>query len=147
MTCAGWNCGRTPTVVLGDTEALCRRHAIAEADRLARIAVMLRDRGRCRSCGAEGNSLDWAHIVTRASGVYIRWDVDAAVALCRGCHGTFTAQPSSFARFIAQTFDPEHMNRLRMREHLAERRGGHVDLAAIIEGFRADEFTPADKAR
>lgn len=146
--CAGpWRCDRPTVVTVDPGEAYCRRHAIWMADRLAREAVLRRDRGRCRACGVEGNGLDWAHIVTRASGVYIRWDTDAAVALCRKCHGRFTADPKAFDIWVGTEMGPGHFNALRRRENAAERRGGHVDLAAIIRRCREDEMAPGDRNR
>jgi hypothetical protein len=147
--CTFWpRCDRTPTVDVDDRERYCRRHAIWVADKETRTAVLARDGGKCRKCGAEGNSLDWAHIVTR-SAPFIRWSMDPpnSVALCRPCHMRFTNQPKVWAAAIVDWYGFDHYNLLRRRELIAERKGGQVDLAEVIRGARASLLTPGEALR
>jgi hypothetical protein len=147
MICTWWPpCDRVVDTVVDERERYCHRHAIWTAERDTRMAVLARDGGKCRRCGVEGNSLDWAHIRSRGA-PYIRYDLDNAMILCRKCHMWFTTEPKAWARFVADEFGIDHMNMLGRREIAAERKGGHVDLAAVIHAARAALLTPSETVR
>lgn len=69
------------------------------ADDLFSKYIRARD-GRCQKCGTDQN-LQCAHIFSRGYG-QIRYDLQNAVALCRGCHRFFTDRPIEWEFFIKE---------------------------------------------
>ena len=114
------------------------------ADRMVRSFVLRRD-GRCLMCGTE-EKLEWCHIISRGA-PYIRWEPTNAVTLCHRDHMWFTAHPAAFKDWVRDRYGPDRWDDLLRMEAERERRGDHVDIAAVIRGFREYDLTPAERER
>jgi len=77
----------------------------ARADRMAAAIVKARANGKCEACGIEGRPLDWAHGWPRRHH-NLRWNTEAAFALCRPCHQHFTTHPLDWAMWLIQRLGP-----------------------------------------
>ncbi len=64
-------------------------------------AQIVRARGACEACGAEGVRLECAHIISRRY-AHTRTDLENAVCLCSADHRYFTDYPIEFASFITR---------------------------------------------
>lgn len=138
-------CDTWPMVRVSWDEWYCTKHARTVADRLCRIFVMERDRYTCRRC--EGPATDWAHILTRAAAPALRWEPDNSLGLCRMCHVYFHMHPARFEAWISDRYGPDRWDELHRRQADAERRGDHVDHAAVIRGFRERGLTAVEMER
>lgn len=81
--------------------------------------VRERDNWTCQRCGTyypEGRrrGLDSAHFYGRRN-KGTRWDMDNAVALCRGCHQYFGEHPDQFKAFMYARLGEAAYNALAMR--------------------------------
>lgn len=66
-----------------------------------RWGAFIRSHGRCENCGTT-NDLTWSHIIGRTY-IKTRFDPRNTQALCAGCHGDFSEQPTAFARWVEST--------------------------------------------
>lgn len=72
----------------------------------------------CESCGISGVTMDCAHIYGRRA-KSVRWSLDNAVSLCRGCHRKFTENPIDFTHWLNEYLGEGHMELLNeKRNHL-----------------------------
>lgn len=90
---------------------LCRKHAMARADALARVYVLNRDK-RCVKCGST-EALTWAHVIRRNAGRWLRHARYGAVTLCWPCHYGFTHDEAAWVDFLDATYGVDYHRRLR----------------------------------
>ena len=81
-------------------QGLCKKHAMAKADRLAREIVMQRDNGcMAVSDGHVCNGpLQWCHVWSRSYHV-IRHDPRNALSMCASAHARYTHNPAAWEQF------------------------------------------------
>ena len=85
------------------------------ADRWFSLAVRQRAEWKCERCQkwhGPGRGLDCAHIIGRGKWA-TRHDPRNAIALCRGCHAYFTAQPNEFAEWLENRLGEVVLSELR----------------------------------
>lgn len=130
-----WLAGCRASVVIGVAvdEFYCRTHARRVADELTRQVVKERDGYTCQRCSstAHTTTIDWAHLLGRNVAPSLRWDLDAAIALCRRCHIEFTAHPTAWRIWIARRY-PGRWEILNLR-----RRDPAPDVPDVIVAMRA----------
>ena len=94
-----------------------KRPSVDDLDDLARIYVMLRDKGKCRVCGST-RYLQTAHFITR-SNKHTRWDEDNLFLLCSGCHtmrmNSWHKDPATATEWVRKTLGEKEFDKLRMR--------------------------------
>jgi 5-methylcytosine-specific restriction endonuclease McrA len=116
---------------------LCKKHAKKEADRLFALAVKQRDGYICQACGKtrENAVIECAHVVGRGE-LSIRFNLDNAMALCKGCHYAYTKSEANWRAWLER-------NRPGLRERLyaigvqAQHDGWQPDYAEIIASLRS----------
>lgn len=78
------------------------------------FSLFIRERDRvCQRCGKDRN-LQCAHIVSRTYRK-TRWDPDNAMALCFGCHKTFTHWPLEWEAFVITRMGEEGYRELKLK--------------------------------
>ncbi len=97
-----------------------------KADKLFSLLIRSRD-GRCVRC-SRTDGLQCAHIVGRRY-FAVRWDEANAVALCMGCHKTFTHDPLGWIDFIGE----ERFFELKRRAQQVHPQPDYVALVASLE--------------
>lgn len=127
-------CKRRPSINVDPGERYCKTHAKWLADTLVGNFVKERDNWRCVHCGSS-DSPQWAHVISRGA-PYIRYDPENSFCLAVSCHQNFTLKPAAWNVWVELNY-PGLWTRLVHREIEGERRGGSVDVAGIIEAFRA----------
>jgi len=132
--CTVRGCTTRVEIRISEVERLCKKHAVAAADAEARAYVRARDPA-CVACGRSDRGVQWAHVHSRGMR-YVRWDADNAVGLCSGCHYAYTKSSANWTTFVERRW-PGLWTRLLLRNAYCEWRGGHVDLAAVIETYRS----------
>ncbi len=105
---------------------------VKQLDKLA--GELVRARGKCERCGSNQN-LQWAHIVTR-SAKRIKWDLDNAMCLCKGCHYLFTVKSWGWPVFVDEKFGEGHYMSLHRR---ANDFSYKVDHKEILERLKQVE--------
>ena len=98
-----------------------------KADDLFRDAIRERDGWACRNCGSPVHP-QCAHIVSRRYGA-VRWCMDNAVCLCKGCHMKFTCDPLGWDDWVDERFGPGRLVQLKLR---ARSGVAKVDLEGVI---------------
>jgi hypothetical protein len=58
----------------------------------ALLSKQVRARGACEMCGKETNTLQCAHVITRAN-LHLRYDMKNVLCLCAGCHLLWHREP------------------------------------------------------
>lgn len=102
-----------------------------KADRL--FSRMIRERdAACQSCGSR-DGLQCAHVFSRRY-LKVRWNPDNAMALCSGCHVSFTHNPIAWEDFCIKRLGEKKYRELRAA---AIDVVGKVDYIAIIEELEA----------
>ena len=92
------------------TAELCRTHAVARCDVLAR-AICRALYGRCARCG-ETDSLQWSHHLSRRY-MNVRWQLANAVMHCVKCHTYLTYHPEEHAAWSEEYVGRDQWERLR----------------------------------
>lgn len=115
---------------------LCKKHAKKMADTLFAVVVKQRDDYTCQVCGKtrENAVIECAHVVGRGE-LSIRFNLDNAMALCKGCHYAYTMSEANWRAWLTR-------NRPGLRERLhaigvqAQRDGLKPDYATLISQLR-----------
>jgi len=65
-----------------------RKGQIKKLDKLAREAVLKRDKNICQKCGkhVEGQNAHISHVIPKSKGYALRWDLKNLKVLCFNCH-------------------------------------------------------------
>lgn len=134
---------RDATVHVGELEDYCRTHAMLVADKAAGDYVRERDRNTCQKCAAQGNSLDWAHVLGRGAR-YVRHDPENALTLCRKCHEWSERNRAAFNAWFDERW-PGRRDAMHRQEAAGLRSGHSLDFAEIIRNLRDTTFTRADR--
>jgi len=64
------------------------------------FADKVKSRGRCQKCSKK-EFLQCAHIISRRY-KQVRWNLNNAMCLCRGCHLYFTHHPLEWENFVVK---------------------------------------------
>lgn len=81
-----------------------------------RLAVFIRDRFECQSCGALSRKIEAHHVESYASNPQLRWEIGNGITFCRDCHIAFHKR-----------FGKKNNTRSQLAEFIAP---GMVELAA-----------------
>ena len=96
---------------------LCRKHAMAKADRLVREWHKNRAKWQCQCCGffaPPGDSrIQWAHVIRRNQGRWVRHAPYGATVLCATCHTKFTHDEAAWVDWIDGHFGKDRHWRVR----------------------------------
>lgn len=99
------------------------------------FSLFIRERDRiCQKClrGPDEVQLQCAHIVSR-SYTKTRWYPPNAMALCSGCHVTFTHWPLEWEGFVVARIGEDEYRRIKL---MAQETGWHVDYESMLADIR-----------
>ena len=102
-----------------------RKKLEKKADKL--FADKVKSKGRCEKCKSR-DYLQCAHIISRRY-KQVRWDLDNAVTLCRGCHVYFTHHPIEWEDWVINRMGEENYQMLRTRAL----QYGKIDYDKVID--------------
>jgi len=91
------------------------------------FADKIKSRGRCQKCSKK-DYLQCAHIISRRY-KQIRWDLDNAVCLCRGCHVYFTHHPIEWELWVKDQMGNVPYQTLKIRAL----KYGKIDYDKVLE--------------
>ncbi len=100
---------------------------------MAAAIVKARAGGKCENCHQE-RPLDWAHGWARRHHS-LRWNTEAAFALCRPCHAHFTTHPVHWTQWLIARLGQETVERFEYRANLSWDR----DYGRVIAELKAQE--------
>ena len=105
-----------------------RKKLEAKADKL--FGEIIRSRGKCERCGSK-DFLQTAHLISRRY-KQVRWDLDNAVCLCRGCHVYFTHHPIEWDLYVEDKIGTNIYKTLKTKALIY----GKIDYEAIINKLK-----------
>jgi len=100
---------------------------IKKADKL--FSDKIKSIGKCEKCGKR-KYLQTAHIISRRY-KQVRWDLDNAVCLCRGCHVYFTHHPIEWDLWVEDKIGTALYKGLKTRALMY----GKIDYEHIIKNL------------
>ena len=71
----------------------------------------------CECCGKTDGQMDCAHIWGRRC-KSVRWSLDNAVCLCRGCHQYYTENPLAFSTWLSTAIGETAMDILNEKRNI-----------------------------
>jgi len=94
------------------------------------FSLKVRSKGFCERCGTKDN-LQCAHIISRRYH-QVRWDLNNALSLCRGCHMYFTYHPIEWEDYIIKEKGNGFYQNLREKAL----NYGKIDYEEVLENIK-----------